>query len=96
MDIIAAARAGDVAAIEAALLAGADVDARDERGNTALMCSLMAATCPADRAAVDCLLAHGADVRKYNTYTGNGPIDVAQGRELRDYLRRLKDEGAAQ
>lgn len=57
-----AVRSGDVSAVEALLEQGADVDARTERGGTALMIAAKAGGLPLVRL----LLAHGAEINVRN------------------------------
>ncbi|WP_395570535.1 ankyrin repeat domain-containing protein [Streptomyces sp. BK79] len=62
--LLAAARRGDTDAVHAALLAGADVEARDEEGRTALL-----RTALDDRVAVaEVLVAAGADVNAQDAH----------------------------
>lgn len=89
-DLFRAAHAGDAAGIAAAIMAGADPNATDEHSNTALMAAARSGKLDAVKQLVDL----GADARKYNHYTGNGPIDVAAGRDVLDYLHALKDAAA--
>ena len=61
-DLIEAAQEGDTAAVQAMLAKGADVNAKDNTGQTALMFAAMVG----DTATVEALLAAGADVNARN------------------------------
>ena len=57
----AAARAGDVEAIERLLSSGYDIDARDDHGQTALMVAAL----DGRTAVVQCLVGRGADLNHH-------------------------------
>lgn len=71
--MFAAARAGDVAAVEAELDAGVPVDSTDKYGATAL--AMAAAEGEVD--VVRLLLARGAEVDKAEEFYGSRPLDTA-------------------
>ena len=87
--LLAAAASGDLAAIKTALDAGADVDARDPGGRTALL----VATAARQTEAVRQLLAAGADVDLQDDRLDN-PFLYAGAEGLLDILRLVDDAGA--
>jgi hypothetical protein len=87
--LLAAAASGDVAAISAALDEGADVDARDATGRTALL----AATIAGRADAVRILLDAGADVDLQDDKLDN-PFLYAGAEGLLDILRLVNEAGA--
>jgi len=87
--LLAAAASGDLAAIQTALDAGADVDARDSGGRTALL----VATAARQTEAVRQLLAAGADVDLQDDRLDN-PFLYAGAEGILDVLRLVNDAGA--
>ena len=87
--LLAAAAAGDVAAITAALDGGANVDARDATGRTALLAATMAGRIDAVRA----LLEAGADVDLQDDRQDN-PFLYAGAEGMLDILRLVNEAGA--
>ena len=86
-----AASAGDVAAVERLLAAGAPVDAANAYGATAL---LMAA----DRGRLEVvrlLLARGADVDLKDSYYGGSPVAAAAQRGHLEVVKLLLEKGAS-
>ena len=88
-ELFAAAEAGNAPAIAKALAAGANVNARDERGRT----PAMAATHARKAAAVEALLAAGADVNLRDDRLDN-PFLYAGAEGLLDILRLAIAAGA--
>ena len=88
-ELFAAAAAGDTGAIARALAAGANVDARDERGRT----PAMAATHARQTVAVAALLKAGADVNRRDDRLDN-PFLYAGAEGLLDILRLAIAAGA--
>jgi ankyrin repeat protein len=84
-----AAAAGDLAAIEAALADGADVDGRGEGGRT----PLLVATRARQPAAFQALLAAGADVDLQDDQLDN-PFLYAGAEGILDILRLANEAGA--
>lgn len=84
-----AAATGDLAGIAAAIAAGADVDARDERGRTPLMVATEARQTDAVRALLDA----GADVDLQDEKLDN-PFLYAGAEGLLDILRLVNEAGA--
>ena len=84
-----AAAAGDLAGIAAALADGDDIDARDERGRTALL----VATGADQPAAVSALIEAGADLDLQDDQLDN-PFLYAGAEGLLDCLRLLAEAGA--
>ena len=87
--LIDAAAAGDVAGITAALAAGADIDARDPLGRTALL----TATIAGRTAAVEALVEAGADLDLQDDRLDN-PFLYAGAEGLLDILRVVNEAGA--
>ena len=87
--LIDAAAAGDVAGITAALTAGADTDARDPLGRTALL----TATIAGQTAAVEALVEAGADLDLQDDRLDN-PFLYAGAEGLLDILRVVNEAGA--
>jgi ankyrin repeat protein len=87
--LLAAAASGDPAELAAALADGADVDARDPRGRTALL----VATAARQTEAVRQLLAAGADVDLQDDQLDN-PFLYAGAEGIVDILRLVNDAGA--
>jgi ankyrin repeat protein len=85
----AAAMAGDLVALEAAIASGAALDAQDERGRTAVM----AATAARQTQAVRVLLDAGADVDIRDDRLDN-PFLYAGAEGLLDILRLANEAGA--
>ena len=88
-DLIRAVRAGDLSRAEALLAAGADVDARNDRGETALLLATMLGRI--DLAA--CMLAHGAD-HQLRDARGRAPlstevVDVEELHAIRQHYQRF-------
>jgi uncharacterized protein len=87
-NLVTAARAGDIAAVKSLLASGADVDAQDGEGSTALMFAAMRG----DSKMVEALLAAGANP---NLKDANGEtallLGAARGVEI---VRALLSEGA--
>ncbi|MFQ5775509.1 MAG: ankyrin repeat domain-containing protein [Kiloniellaceae bacterium] len=88
-DVLTAAARGDAAALEAALEQGADANARDRWGASALM----HAAARGDLAAVELLLARGAGVNRTSD-AGNSALMAAAARGHKEVLTRLLDAGA--
>jgi ankyrin repeat protein/mono/diheme cytochrome c family protein len=82
-----AIRAGDRAAVGSLLKSGADVQARDELGNT----PLLAAALNADAAVFELLLQAGADL---NTTNQAGATPLMRAATFEDKARRLVEKGA--
>lgn len=84
-----AAATGDVAAIDALLDRSSDVNARDEKGRTALMLAILSG----QSASVDALLARGADA---NGADGGGltPLQAAIGSRQSAIAEALRRAGA--
>ena len=87
--LIDAAAAGDVAGITAALAAGADIDARDPLGRTALL----TATIAGRTTAVEALVEAGADLDLQDDRLDN-PFLYAGAEGLLDILRVVNEAGA--
>jgi ankyrin repeat protein len=87
--LLAAAAAGDVAAIRAALDGGANVDARDATGRTALLAATMAGRSDAVRVLLDA----GADVDLQDDRQDN-PFLYAGAEGMLDVLRLVDEAGA--
>ena len=87
--LIAAAAAGDVAGIRAALADGADVDARDADGRTAVL----TATVAGQTAAVEALIDAEANVDLQDDRLDN-PFLYAGAEGLLDILRLVNEAGA--
>ena len=87
--LLEAAASGDVATIAEALDGGANVDARDTRGRTALL----VATVAGQTEAVRSLLAAGADVDLQDNQLDN-PFLYAGAEGLLDILRLVDEAGA--
>jgi ankyrin repeat protein len=87
--LIDAAAAGDVAGITAALADGADIDARDADGRTAVL----TATIAGRTAAVAALVEAGADVDLQDDRLDN-PFLYAGAEGLLDILRVVNEAGA--
>jgi len=88
-DLHQAARSGDVALLQSRLKAGADVNARDKNGRTALMDAVAADQVDAMRV----LIAHGANLNAA-AHNGQTPlIEAAAGGHL-DAARLLVSSGA--
>src|SRR5262245_62112354 len=89
-DLLAAARRSDLAAVKAALEAGADVNAKTAYGGTALMLA-------AERGSLEIvglLVERGADVNlKDSFYGGDALMSAAQG-EHAEIVKRLIEAGA--
>ena len=84
-----AARSGDVASIDRLIADGADLDAQDLQGNTALYQASRAGRTDA----VERLLAAGADVDLENSF-GSTPVHVAARYGHADVIRALARAGA--
>jgi ankyrin repeat protein len=87
--LLAAAAAGDVAAITAALDGGANVDARDATGRTALLAATIAGRTDAVRTLVEA----GADVDLQDDRQDN-PFLYAGAEGMLDILRLVNEAGA--
>ena len=87
--LLAAAASGELTAIKTALDAGADVDARDSGGRTALL----VATAARQTEAVRQLLAAGADADLQDDRLDN-PFLYAGAEGILDVLRLVNDAGA--
>ena len=87
--LLAAAAAGDVAAIRAALDAGANVDARDATGRTPILAATIADRPDAVRALLDA----GADVDLQDDKLDN-PFLYAGAEGLLEILRLVNEAGA--
>ena len=87
--LIAAAAAGDVAGIRSALAEGADVDARDANGRTAVL----TATVAGQTAAVEALIDAEANVDLQDDRLDN-PFLYAGAEGLLDILRLVNEAGA--
>ena len=87
--LLAAAAAGDVAAITSALDAGANVDARDATGRTALLAATIAGRTDAVRTLVEA----GADVDLQDDRQDN-PFLYAGAEGMLDILRLVNEAGA--
>jgi hypothetical protein len=85
----AAAQCGDVRALEGALAAGADIDARDEMGNPALLI----AACADRPDAARVLASRGAEVNVFNSGYGTPLRAAVRHRDTR-LLEALLDAGA--
>ncbi|MFQ6018855.1 MAG: ankyrin repeat domain-containing protein [Kiloniellaceae bacterium] len=88
-ELLALIGRGDTAALEAALGEGADANACDRWGVSALA----RAAAKGDLAAVELLLAHGAEVGRTSD-AGNSALMVAAARGRLDVVTRLLDAGA--
>jgi tRNA A-37 threonylcarbamoyl transferase component Bud32 len=84
------AERGDIAAVDALLVAGAPVDQRDKSGETALM----KAAFRGDNAMVTLLLNKGADVNVANP-DGNTALDYAAAHGHETIIAALKGHGAS-
>lgn len=84
-----AAWKGDTATVQALLAKGADVNAKTDKGATALV---WAAT-TGHNDTVQALLAHGADVNAKNN-TGMTALMMAKKRGHKEIVRMLKEAGA--
>src|SRR5437763_9335375 len=90
-DLIDAASVGDVAKTDAALQAGADVNAKDEDGWTALM--LGAGSDQASLGVVQTLLQAHADANRQDP-TGHSALMLASARGLTEIVQALVNAGA--
>lgn len=88
-DLIGAAKRGDVAAVQALLAKGANVNAKDNYGDTALM----EASAKGHREVVQVLLDKGADVNA-KTYRGHTALMPASNEGHREVVQALLDKGA--
>jgi ankyrin repeat protein len=87
-ELLSSIARGDRGALESLLETGADANARDRWGATALY----HAAAKGDEAAVHLLLAHGADVNKTSD-VGNSPLMAAAGRGHVAVVRLLLQHG---
>ncbi len=88
-ELIKAAEKGDTAAVKALLDRGADVNAKDENGGTALM----EAALLGNNATVQALLEAGADVNAKNKY-GRTALMMAAAEGYTEIVELLKKAGA--
>ena len=88
-DLLTLAVGGDGSALEAALEAGADADACDPRGVSALAL----AAGKGDLAAVEILLSRGAEVDR-SSAVGNSALMAAAARGHLEVVKRLLEAGA--
>jgi len=79
----------DIGTVKALLDKGVDVDARDERGATALLYALAHASLPVIKE----LLRRGADVNAADRF-GDTPLLIAVGRQLQPIVKELLRRGA--
>src|ERR1700722_505780 len=92
--LLLAARTGSATGVDAALLAGADPNARDAQGRTALSCAAAIDMTDAERAGIfGALIAKGADPR-LSDHDGFTPLHEAAAQGRHDAIALLLEKGA--